>query len=201
MTFDAEAPQLEAIRAADEYGGTRATLPARCGKARLSLQIDLGFGDSVWPAPRSCAYPVLLDFPVPDVLAYPREAVVAEKFEALVVLGERNSRIKDFFDLHHIASHFAFDRETLTEAIRRTFVRRKTPVPTEPPVGLTPAYWESPSRPAQVKAFARRAGLSIGADSVTNLERLLGAFLLPVLDDLQGGAARKGAWPPGGPWT
>jgi hypothetical protein len=191
---------FEAIRAEDEYAGTRATLPARCGKARLSLQIDMGLGDSVWPAPRSCAYPALLDFPPPEVLAYPREAVVAEKLEALVVLGDRNSRIKDFFDLHHLASRFEFDRETLAEAVRRTFARRKTPIPVEPPIGLTPAYWENPSRPAQVRAFARRAGLVVGGDPAPDLARVLGAFLLPLLEDVRRDTRREGTWQPGGPW-
>ena len=151
-------------------------------------------------APRSCAYPALLDFPPPEVLAYPREAVVAEKLEALVVLGDRNSRIKDFFDLHHMASRFEFDRETLAEAVRRTFARRKTSIPAEPPIGLTPAYWENPSRPAQVRAFARRAGLVVGGDPAPDLARVLGAFLLPLLEDVRRDTRREGTWQPGGPW-
>lgn len=200
VSFDGDAIKLEAIRAEDEYAGTRVTLPARSGTARLSLQIDIGLGDSVWPAPRSCVYPALLDFPPPDVLVYPREAVVAEKLEALVVLGDRNSRIKDFFDLHYLASRFEFDRVTLAEAVRRTFARRKTPLPVEPPIGLTPAYWENPSRPAQVRAFVRRAGLAHGGDPVPDLARVLDAFLLPLLEDAQRGTRRAGHWPPGGPW-
>ncbi len=200
LSFDADAIQIEAISTEDEYAGTRATLPARCGKARLSLQIDIGLGDSVWPAPRSCTYPALLDFPPPEVLAYPREAVVAEKLEAVVVLGDRNSRIKDFFDLHHLASRFEFDREILAEAVRRTFARRRTPIPVEPPIALTPAYWENPSRPAQVRAFARRAGLAVPVSAGDELGPLLRAFLLPILDDLRKGVARGGAWPSGGPW-
>jgi hypothetical protein len=135
------------------------------------------------------------------VLAYPREAVVAEKLEALVVLGDRNRRIKDFFDLHHLASRFEFDRATLAEAVRRTFARRSTPIPEEPPIGLTPAYWENPSRPAQVRAFAGRAGLAVGGDPAPDLARVLGAFLLPLLEDVQRSDWREGIWPPGGPWT
>jgi hypothetical protein len=200
VSFDAEAIRIEAIRAEDEYAGTRTTLPARCGTARLSLQIDMGLGDAVWPAPRSCEVPVLLDFPPPRVLAYPREAVVAEKLEALVVLGDRNSRIKDFFDLHHLATRFEFDRATLAEAARRTFARRSTPIPVEPPIGLTPAYWENPSRPAQVRAFARRAGLALAGDPAADLAPVLAAFLLPVLEDARRGIRRKGTWLPGGPW-
>jgi hypothetical protein len=200
VSFDVEAIEIKAIRAQDEYAGSRATLPARCGKARLSLQIDMGLGDSVWPTPRPCVYPALLDFPAPEVLAYSREAVVAEKLEAIVVLGDRNSRIKDFFDLHHLASRFEFDRWVLAEAVRRTFARRRTPIPAEPPIGLTPAYWENPSRPAQVRSFARRCGITVGADPAPDLARLLGAFLLPVLEDLERGTRREGAWPSGGPW-
>jgi hypothetical protein len=200
VSFDADAIEIEAIRAEDEYAGTRATLPARCGKARLSLQIDLGLGDSVWPAPRSCVYPALLDFPAPEVLVYPREAVVAEKLEALVVLGDRNSRIKDFFDLHHLASRFEFDRATLAEAVRRTFERRHTLIPAEDPIGLTSVYWENPSRAAQVRAFARRAGLEVPAKPAEEFTRVLHAFLSPVLEDLRRGTRRDGTWRPGGPW-
>jgi hypothetical protein len=156
--------------------------------------------DSVWPAPRPCAYPTLLDFPPPEVLAYPREAVVAEKLEALVVLGDRNSRIKDFFDLHYLASGFEFDRATLAEAVRRTFNRRRTPVAAEAPIGLTSEYWRNPSRPAQVRAFARRAGLKVSEKIGDDFVRLLSAFLLPILDDLRRKEKSEGTWSPGGPW-
>jgi len=200
-TFDASTIRLEAIRAEDEYAGTRATLLARCGTARLTLQIDMGMGDSVWPAPESCSYPTLLDFPGPSVLAYPREAVVAEKLEAMVVLGERNSRIKDFFDLHHLANRFDFNRATLAEAVRQTFERRHTPIPVEKPIGLTVDYWTNPSRPAQVRAFVRRAGLTLPEPFAEELTLVLGAFLLPVLDDLRLRSRREGHWKAGGPWV
>lgn len=200
VVFEPRSIRIEAIRAEDEYAGTRATLRARCGTARLTLQIDMGLGDSVWPAPQPCTYPRLLEFSPPTILAYPPEAVVAEKLEAIVVLGDRNSRIKDFFDLHHLASRFEFDRATLTEAIRRTFDRRRTPIPAEEPIGLTPDYWENPSRPAQIIAFARRAGLTVSEQPGAELLAVVGPFLLPVLDDLRCGAARSGAWPAGGPW-
>lgn len=200
VIFDGGSISLEAIRAEDEYAGTRATLYARCGKARLTLQIDMGLGDAVWPATQTCTYPTLLDLPAPDLLAYPREAVVAEKLEAIVVLGDRNSRIKDFFDLHHLASRFEFDRVILAEAVRRTFARRRTPVPTEEPIGLTRQYWENPSRPAQVRAFARRARLDVPEKPEETFTDLLHGFLSPLLEDLRMGVVRSGTWRPGGPW-
>jgi len=200
VVFGTDAVRIETIRAEDEYAGIRATLPTHCGTARLTLQIDMGLGDSVWPTPRLSAYPVLLDLPAPAVFIYPREAVVAEKLEAVVVLGDRNSRIKDFFDLHYLASRFEFDRATLAEAVRRTFQRRRTPIPTDEPIGLTPAYWANPSRPTQVRAFARRAGLAVPGAPGDEFVQLLGTFLLPILDDLRRDAGREGIWHPGGPW-
>jgi hypothetical protein len=200
MVFDTDAIRIETIRAEDEYAGARVTLPARCGTARLMLQIDMGLGDAIWPTPTPCAYPTLLDFPAPDVLAYPRETVVAEKLEAMVVLGDRNSRIKDFFDLHYLAGRFEFERAILAEAVQRTFARRGTPIPADDPIGLTRAYWDNVSRPAQVRAFARRAGLAVPAAPGDEFTRLLGAFLLPILDDLRRGERREGTWYPGGPW-
>jgi hypothetical protein len=200
VAFDAESIRMESIRAEGEYAGTRAHLSARSGSAHLTLQIDMGVGDAIWPPAQRCTYPGLLDFPAAEVLAYPREAVVAEKLEAMILLGDRNSRIKDFFDLHYLASNVEFDRATLAEAARRTFERRATPIPTEAPIGLTPAYWENPSRPAQVRAFARRAGLVLPDDFGVDFSKVLGAFLLPILDDLLRTEKLEGTWPPGGPW-
>lgn len=200
VEFDAEHIRVEAIRAEDEYAGSRATLPAGSGKARLRLQIDIGVADAVWPPPERRVYPVLLDSPAPELLAYPREAVVAEKLEAMVMLGDRNSRIKDFFDLHYLATTFDFDRATLAEAVRRTFERRGTPIPVERPIALTREYWDNPSRPAQVRAFARRARIEVPDGFADDCARTLGAFLSPVLEDLRKGRRPEGAWTPEGPW-
>ena len=201
VEYDAGAVKVEAIREDDEYAGARATLPARCGSARLSLQIDMGVGDAVWPPPTLCAYPALLEFSAPQVLAYPREAVVAEKLEAMVVLGDRNSRIKDFFDLYYLGKESEFDRRRLTESVRRTFARRLTSIPEGEPVGLTAAYWENPSRPAQIAAFARRAGLRLPQHPNEVFRAFLVSFLSPVLADVRNGKQNEGIWRPGGPWS
>ena len=200
VTFDGSAMKMEPIRAEDEYSGLRVTLPAHLGNAQVFLQIDIGVGDAVWPVPNECIYPALLDLPAPHVIAYPREAVIAEKLEAIVVLGERNSRIKDFFDLHYLATHFEFDRAVLAEAVRRTFERRKTAIPPETPIGLTRAYWENPSRPGQMRAFARRAGVQLPEYPEDQFTQVLLAFLEPILRDAEAGARKKGTWTPGGPW-
>ena len=131
--------------------------PPAAARHASRLQIDMGLGNAVVARAGALSiYPTLLDLPAPDVLAYPPEAVVAEKLEAMVVLGERNSRIKDFYDLIS-REPFEFDRTTLAEAVRRTFERRDTPIRGRGPDRAHARYRENPSRPAQVRAFAAAA--------------------------------------------
>jgi predicted nucleotidyltransferase component of viral defense system len=198
--FEPSSIRLEAIRPEDEYAGTRLSLVARCGSARVNFQVDVGVGDSPWPPPQSRAYPALLEFPAPTLLVYAPESVIAEKLEAIFVLGNRNSRIKDFFDLCHLAKGFEFDGATLAESIRRTFQNRHTPIPTEEPIGLTSAYWENPARAPQIRAFARRSGPHVGPNAGEEILAVLRPFLLPILDDLRRGVSTNGKWMRGGPW-
>lgn len=200
VSFDRGSIRTEAIRAEDEYAGRRVTLVAACDTARLPLQIDVGMGDAAWPAPGLQAFPAMLEFPAPRVLAYQPESVVSEKLEAMIVLGERNSRIKDFFDVHFLAERFEFDRVTLLRSVRRTLARRDTALPVDTPIALTTADWESPTRPAQVRAFARRAGLTLGSEPGDLILPMLRSFLMPLLEDLRREAPRDATWPPGGPW-
>ena len=166
----------------------------------MMLQVDLGAGDAAWPPPESCLYPALLDLPTAPVLAYVPAAVVAEKLEAIVVLGQRNSRIKDFFDVHYLCGHRGFEGPTLAEAVRRTFAKRGTPVPEGEPVGLTTAYWEDPARLPQVRAFIRRAGILMDPDHAREILPILRTFLLPILEEVRRGTQELDLWPPGGPW-
>jgi len=103
LTFFPDSVRGQVISPHDEYEGVRLTLTALLEKARIPLQVDIGFGDTVTPEPTVVEYPVLLDLPPPVLRAYSRETVVAEKFQAMVSLGMGNSRMKDFFDLWRYA--------------------------------------------------------------------------------------------------
>jgi len=106
LVFDVDSVAVVPIREEQRYQGQRITLTARLGKARIPVQVDVGFGDVVTPRAKKVSYPTLLDFPAPSIRAYPRETVVAEKFEAMVMLGIANSRMKDFYDLYVLARDF-----------------------------------------------------------------------------------------------
>jgi hypothetical protein len=109
LEFDLAAIEGWRIAEDAEYEGVRVKVPASLDGARVQMQIDVGFGDAVEPAPKPLTFPVLLPLEAPTVNAYPPEAVVAEKFHAMVRLGIANSRMKDFFDIWTLASTYRFE--------------------------------------------------------------------------------------------
>jgi len=87
VTYLPETITIMDIREESEYEGKRIKLQAHIGKARITIQIDIAFGDAVFPEPKRINYPTLLSFPEPHIRAYPLEAVIAEKLEAMISLG------------------------------------------------------------------------------------------------------------------
>lgn len=184
-----------------EYGGLRITLTAKLGAAEIPVQVDVGFGDAITPAPEEVEFPTLLDMPAPRLRAYPKETVVAEKFEAMVSLELGNSRMKDFFDLWTLARTFSFHGEALSQAIQATFARRGTPLPEGRPVALTAEFSADAAKLAQWQAFCRRSVIQNPAPSLQEVITLLGQFLLPPLAKLRAGEHWVDTWSPDGIWS
>jgi predicted nucleotidyltransferase component of viral defense system len=200
VEFDAGSLAVGPIREDQEYGGARVEMVARVTAARVRLQIDVGFGDAVTPPPVRMDLPVLLDFPMPRLLVYPRETVVAEKLDAIVQLGTANSRMKDFYDLFVLARGFEFDGALLVRAIRATFERRKTPLPAELPTGLTNEFATDPGKATQWMAFGRKSGAHDAPDLRTTITTIV-AFAEGPLAAAARGLPFGGRWLPGGPWV
>ena len=194
VVFDVDGLGAAAIRDGADYGGVRLRTGATIGGARVPIQIDIGFGDAITPGAVDINYPTLLDGPAPHLRAYPAETVVAEKFEALVSLGLANTRMKDFYDLWLISRTFGFPGAGLSEAIRRTFERRRTSVPIGVPTGLSDTFVRE--KAGQWRAFLRRERLAAAPDPFDQVVDDLRVFLLPTLD----GAVRDQRWLAGGPW-
>lgn len=176
IVFDVASVRADAIREDNTYGGTRINLVARIGSARCSLQIDVGFGDAVTPEAQRVVFPTLLnDFPAPTLRVYPVYTVIAEKYQAMVMLGMANSRMKDFYDLAVIARRTELDGATLAGAIAATFARRSTALPTVRPLALTSQFSEDKTKGGQWQAFLNKNRL-IGAplaETVSLLDMLL----------------------------
>lgn len=195
MAFDPDSVVVSAIRDDDAYGGQRVSLLGQLGAGRMKVQLDVGIGDAVYPAPEVVEIAGMLDLPPVRLSAYPAETIIAEKLHAMVLLGDANSRMKDFFDVHLLARSRPFDAGILAEAIRRTFERRRTPLPTAIPLALT-AEFVSEAKQTQWEAFLRRAH----ADAPHRLRAVvdsLAAFLVPVLDH----SADDRLWVPGQGWV
>jgi len=195
VVFDGAALEAASIREAADYGGVRVRTTATIAGARVPIQVDVGFGDAVTPAPLEIDYPTLLDNPAPHLRVYPVETVVAEKFEALTTLGMANSRLKDFYDLWLIAQTFELSHPVLANAVRRTFERRWTGLPTDTPTGLTDDF--AAARSTQWRAFIGRERMVAVPDSLAIVVADLRAFLLPLTTMPQAGRE----WPKGGPWS
>jgi len=124
---------IEVMSERSDYPGLRFKFTAYLGKARMPMQIDVGFGDAVIPAAIEMTFPTLLDMEPPVVRAYSTETIVAEKFEASLDLATLNSRMKDFYDLWSMMRQFDFEGGALVQAVRKTFEHRKTMLPVAKP--------------------------------------------------------------------
>ncbi len=196
LVFRADAVRAEQIKEDDEYQGIRLRIEARLGNARIPLQIDIGFGDAITPGPQAVDYPTLLDFPAPQLPAYPRETVVAEKFQAMVQLAMANSRMKDFYDIWTLARQFEFAGPPLCAAIRATFERRQTALPSLTPLPLTTEFSTDPYKASQWTAFLRKGRLSMSPPRLDEVVALLESFLMPPTLALTANEPWDRAWSP-----
>jgi predicted nucleotidyltransferase component of viral defense system len=172
INFEATSIKAEEIRKEANYSGTRVTLIGAIDGAKCTVQIDVGYGDAVTPAPEIATYPVMLkDMPAPELRVYPRYSVIAEKFEAIVSLGMANSRMKDYFDLWVLLRNATLDSAILEQAVQATFKRRGTALQTDTPVGLSDQFSLDKSRVDLWDAFVGRNKLKAESlpDTVTYL--------------------------------
>jgi predicted nucleotidyltransferase component of viral defense system len=199
IEFIAASIEVSRIKEDADYEGVRVRFHATLARARIPMQIDIGFGDVIVPAPKELEYPTLLDFPAPVLSTYPRETVVAEKLEALTKLGLLNSRLKDYYDLALLSRMYPFDGAQLSAAIQATFRHRGTRIEADP-IGLTEAYHEDPARTLQWKAFVRRSRFTEQPDELKHLVSDVRRFASPVLAMATGEEQLILSWRAGGPW-
>jgi predicted nucleotidyltransferase component of viral defense system len=203
LDFKAETVQGKQIKEDQEYEGVRIKLNAFLTgtSTRLDLQIDIGFGDAVTPQVRVAEFPTILEgFPAPSLKTYPPETVIAEKFQAMVALGIANSRMKDFYDIWYLCQNFRFEGIILSRAIKATFDRRRTPLPTESPLALTAEFSEDASKQAQWKAFIRKGKLKTSEETLGDIIAILQIFLMPPTQAIAQEKKFELIWSPSGLW-
>lgn len=201
LRFDPKTVKAERIKEDADYEGVRVTFTAFLEKAQIPILIDIGFGDAVTPGPVEMDYPTLLEPPSPRLLAYPRETVISEKLEAMVKLGIANSRMKDFHDLHSLSITFEFDGKTLTEAVRATFKRRGTELPTgSVPFAFKPEFYEDENKIKQWNAFCNKNKSYVQHTKFGDVVARLASFLVPVIKSVQQERVLDSVWTPAQVW-
>ncbi len=200
MEFDSETVRAEEIREDNVYGGIRIRLKGYLGSARVRLQFDVGFGDEVIPEPEYKVFPILLPFPAPRLKVYSRESFVAEKFQAIVVLGMMNSRMKDYYDLFQLSQLFNFSGKTLVRAISVTFKKRFTPIPLETPLGLSSDFSEDHFKKRMWDAFLNRIGHPGPHVKLERVVETLRDFLMPPALAAANKKSFNSVWRSGSPW-
>ena len=181
ISIDDESIEAAAIREDDEYGGVRVTMTGYLGKVRIPVQFDVGIGDAITPAPKKLSFPALLDLPAPKLKIYPRETVIAEKYETIVKRGLANSRMKDYYDLWVLSNDPAVDMEIAKLAIARTFSRRKRKLPETCPDGLADSFAENSIKLTQWNAFLRKNRLDVSQNSFLDVVRQIREFIEAIL--------------------
>jgi predicted nucleotidyltransferase component of viral defense system len=197
LIFDEASVQAETITQDADYQGIRLRWIGDLSGARVILQLDIGFGDSVVPSPKKAQFPTILDLPAPHLLCYSRESAIAEKLEAMVKLGDLNSRMKDFYDIWLLARCFNFNSEELAEAVHQTFTQRATPLPDKSP--FTEAFVSL--KQVQWNAFCKRLPAGQAPKQFIDVVELISSFLSPFLDsDKETRPRAVRYWLAPGPW-
>lgn len=198
LAFDPDSIQAERITEDADYEGIRIRFLGALGSARINMQIDIGFGDVVYPKPEESDLPTMLNSPAPRLLCYSRESSIAEKLEAMVKLGVLNSRMKDFYDIWLLSRQFDFDGTKLSEAIRLTFERRGTTLPAKIEA-FTQPFIEA--KQTQWATFWKRLQQDHVPTSFREIMASVDRFLSPIVVALSSGKPSPINWTAPGPWT
>jgi len=190
---------IEVMSELSDYPALRLKFTACLGKARMPVQIDVGFGDAVIPTAIEMNFPTLLDMEPPVVRAYSAETIVAEKFEASLDLATLNSRMKDFYDIWMLSRTYCFQGLSLQEAITATCHRRKTALSSKAEI-FTKEFANLVEKQTQWAAFLRKSHFSNISEDFSVIIEGIRVFLHPVINATEQKARFDNSWPPGGPW-
>lgn len=200
LIFDSETVKGQTIKEDADYEGVRVKFIGFLERSRIPMQIDVGFGDVIYPKPNVIDYPVILDFPKPHLKGYPAESIVSEKFESMVKLALLNSRMKDFYDIWLMMRQFNFNGAQLAEALRKTFEHRKTSFPQDRPLFAEEIYDEKSDRQTLWKAFLKKGDIKHTPEKLSAIAREIEEFLIRPLDAIKKDRKFNKIWKASGPW-
>jgi hypothetical protein len=200
LIFDPKTVKGRKIKEDADYEGVRVKFIGFLERSHIPMQIDVAFGDIVYPKTKVIDYPAILDFPKPHLKGYPPESVISEKFEAMIKLGLLNSRMKDFYDIWLLMHQFDFDGPSLVGALKRTFEHRKTDIPKEKPLFAEEIYDESSDRQALWKMFLKKGNIKHVPNALATTAKEIENFLIEPLNALNKGIEFNKKWETADSW-
>ena len=179
IIFVPESIKAQVIKEDQQYEGVRVKIIGKLNNIPRPLQVDIGFGDVITPYAKEEVIDTILNVPKPILKIYPRETVIAEKFQAMVDLGIKNSRMKDFYDIWFLCKDFEFQGDLLCQAIGNTFKRRKTEIPIKEPLAFTQEFSNAPEKQTQWKAFLDRNKIGKPQLTFDEVVTVIKSFIMP----------------------
>lgn len=191
LSFDLDSLSVRNITEFKKYHGVNVSITAYLERTKVPISIDIGFGDIIYPKRVKMDFPVLLDMEAPEIFAYSITSVIAEKFEAIVSLGDANSRYKDFYDIYVLAERYDLDGEELNEAVRETFEHRSTGF--DDVFVFTDDFINSKLHQSRWKAFLKKKKALENAD-LEEVVHMLRILLLPIVNSIKEGTGYSARW-------
>jgi hypothetical protein len=197
--FMADSVECQPIQEQNEYQGIRVYFNGELAKAKTRMQIDIGFGDIVFPKPSNVKYPTMLGMAAPAILGYTPETLIAEKTHAMVRHGLRNSRMKDYFDVWILSNQFLFEGAQLAEAIQKTFLQREMEI-TDTTIKIFDDLVVDNTKKVQWNSFVSNNVLTIVPDTFEDVIDRLKLFIVPIFERCIERELFNLSWQCPGPW-
>lgn len=191
LKFDLSTLDVKDITEFKEYHGVNVSITTYLDRTKIPVSVDIGFGDVIYPDRVKMDFPVLLDMEVPEIYVYSISSVIAEKFEAIVSLGDANSRYKDFYDIYILADRYDLDGIELKEAVRATFEHRVTGF--DDMFVFTDDFLTSNIHQSRWKAFMKKKKALVNVE-LEDVVGLLKTMLLPIVDSIASGSEYALKW-------
>ena len=179
LRFDLDTLEIMEITEFKEYHGVNVSVMAYLDRTKVPVSIDIGFDDVIYPDRVKMEFPVMLDMEMPEIYVYSIPSVIAEKFEAIVSLGDANSRYKDFYDIYILAGRYDFDGAELKEAVKQTFEHRGTGF--DDIFAFKDEFIESEIHRSRWKAFLKKKKALVNVE-LEDVIKVLRRLLLPIVD-------------------
>lgn len=194
VKFNPETITSQKLKEGEKYEGVRIKMKAFIGDSRISMMMDFGFGDKIYPGPVKINYPTVLDFPAPEIKGYTIESLMSEKFSAMIEKGEANSRMKDFYDIWLIKKNNLFNKEKFKSALKATFDNRRMELPSGDRILNEILFLEGSPKQIEWKNFLDNMNIKIAPEKLSDVAMDIESLMKNILAEIHKEKETENDW-------